>query len=162
MTSRRIIIYGNAGAGKTTLARQLQQQYDLPRLVLDSIAWEPEWGKRRPLTASIAELRHFINTHEGWIIEGCYSDLIEAALPGCTDLRFVNPGIDVCVAHCQMRHSDWEQHQRPEDERGPLDELLPWVRDYEQRDDEFSLIRHREIFAGFGGPKTEYTSLPAL
>ena len=43
-----------------------------------------------------------------------------------------------------------------------IDELLLWVRDYEQRDDEFSLTRHREIFTGFGGPKTEYTLLPAL
>jgi hypothetical protein len=36
------------------------------------------------------------------------------------------------------------------------------VRDYEQRDDEFSLARHRKIFAGFDGPKTEYKSLPVV
>ena len=156
----RIIIYGNSGAGKTTLARQLEQQYSLPILDLDSVAWGPEWGQRRPLEASIAELRQFTASHENWIIEGCYGDLIEAVLPDCTDLRFVNPGIDVCVANCQRRHSDWRNHRRPEDERSPLEELLPWVRDYEQRDDEFSLARHRAIFNAFDGLKTEYDKLP--
>ena len=125
MPSQRVIIYGNSGAGKTTMARQLQQQYDFARLVLDSIAWEPEWGKRRSLESSIANLRHFIATHENWIIEGCYGDLIEAALPYCTELRFVNPGIDACVANCQKRYLNWEKQRQPEDERSPLEELLP-------------------------------------
>jgi adenylate kinase family enzyme len=162
MSSRRIIIYGNSGAGKTTLVRQLQQQHDLPRLVLDSIAWEPEWGKRRPLQTSIADLRRFIDTHQGWIIEGCYGDLIEAALPYCTDLRFVNPAVEVCVANCRKRYSDWQKHRRPEDQRSPLEELLPWVRDYERRNDELSLACHRQIFDGFDGPKTEYQELPPM
>jgi len=158
----RIIIYGNSGAGKTTLARQLQRQYSLPKLDLDSLAWGPEWGQRRPLDASVAVLRQFIASHENWIIEGCYGDLIEAALTDCTDLRFLNPGIDACVANCQRRHSDWSKHRRPEDERSALEELLPWVRDYEQRDDEFSLARHRAIFRKFDGLKTEYNELPPL
>ena len=154
--AHRIIIYGNSGAGKTTLARRLQRQYSLPLLDLDSVAWEAEWGQRRPLETIIADLRRFIASHENWIIEGCYSDLIEAVLTDCTDLHFLNPGINACVANCQTRHSDWNKHRRPEDERSPLEELLPWVRDYEQREDEFSLARHRAIFDGFDGLKTEY------
>jgi adenylate kinase family enzyme len=55
--AHRIIIYGNSGAGKTTLARELHRQYSLPILDLDSIAWEPEWGHRRPLEASIAAVK---------------------------------------------------------------------------------------------------------
>lgn len=34
----RIIVYGNAGAGKTTLARRFERELDLPVLDLDSIA----------------------------------------------------------------------------------------------------------------------------
>ncbi len=156
----RIIIYGNSGAGKTTLARQLEQQFSLPILDLDSVAWGPEWGQRRPMEASITDLRQFTASHEDWIIEGCYGDLIEEVLADCTDLRFVNPGIDVCVANCQRRQSEWRKHRRPEDERSPPEELLPWVRDYAQRDDEFSLARHQAIFNAFDGLKTEYNELP--
>ena len=158
----RIIVYGNSGAGKTTLARRLQRQHNLAILDLDSVAWEPEWGKRRPLETSIAELRQFIAAQENWVIEGCYGDLIDAALPDCTDLRFLNPGIDACVANCEMRHAHWQKHRQPEDERSPLEELLPWVRDYQQRQDEFSLARHQKIFDRFDGSKTEYTELPQI
>ena len=152
----RIIIYGNSGAGKTWMALQLQQQHGLPRLVLDSIAWEPEWGTRKPLESSVVELIGFFEANENWLIEGCYGDLIEAALPFCTELRFLNPRVEVCVANCRKRHAKWEQHGRPEDNRGSIEELLAWVREYDQRDDEFSLVRHRAIFDSFDGSKTEY------
>lgn len=36
--------------------------------------------------------------NEQWVIEGCYGDLILAALPSRTELRFLNPGIEACVA----------------------------------------------------------------
>lgn len=158
----RIIIYGNSGSGKTTLARRLQQEYAVAILDLDSVAWGPEWGCRRPLKESISDIEEFIAAHEGWIIEGCYSDLIDAALPDCNDLRFLNPGISTCVANCQRRHAAWCEHRKPEDERSPLEELIPWVRDYNRRDDEFSFARHRATFDRFDGSKTEYTELPAM
>jgi hypothetical protein len=72
----------------------------------------------------------------------------------------LNPGIESCVANCRKRHSDWKKYKRAQDERSPLEELIPWVRDYDQRDDEFSLARHREIFDRFAGQKTEYDELP--
>ena len=156
----RIIIFGNSGAGKTVMARQLERQFNLPRLVLDDIAWDAdEWRCRRSLASSIQDLKQFIQDYEGWIIEGCYGDLIEATVPFCTELRFLNPGIDVCVANCRKRHAQWEQHRHPEDQRSPLEDLLPWVRDYERRDDESSLARHRAIFDSFNGAKTEYIEL---
>ena len=160
---QRIIIFGNSGAGKTVMARQLEQQLDLPRLVLDDVAWDAdEWGRRRSLPSSIQDLKRFIQEHEGWIIEGCYGDLIEAAVPFCSELRFLNPGISVCEANCRKRHAEWEQHRHAEDQRSPLEDLLPWVRDYERRDDEFSLARHRAIFDSFDGAKIEYVELPPV
>lgn len=36
--------------------------------------------------------------------------------------------------------------------------LIDWVREYETRDDEFSLREHRRLFDTHDGPKTEYTS----
>jgi hypothetical protein len=37
-----------------------------------------------------------------------------------------------------------------------LEALLAWVREYETRDDEYGLARHRAVFEGFRGPKREY------
>ena len=170
MSARRVIVMGNSGAGKTTLARWLCREHDLVVLDLDSIAWEAEWGVRRPLEASIAELRQHIAANPSWLVEGCYGDLIMTALPDCTDLHFLNPGVDACVAHCRARHARWLEQRRPEDQRCDsdgsdgdepnIDELIDWVRRYEHRDDEFGLARHRAIFDAFGGDKIEYTSPP--
>ena len=152
----RIIVYGNSGAGKTTHARRFEREYGLPLLDLDMIAWGTDWGQRAPLETSISRLSEFIESNVGWIVEGCYSDLIETAIPQCTELHFLNPGIERSVANCRNRIEDWEKHRRAEDERSPLEELLPWVQDYENRSDEFSLARHRAIFDSFAGNKTEY------
>ena len=104
----RIIVYGNSGAGKTTLARQFERRHKLPLLDLDTIAWEADWGQRALLSASISRLRDFIESNAGWIVEGCYSDLIEMAIPYCTELHFLNPGIEACV------------------ENGDIDQRLRW------------------------------------
>jgi len=39
-----------------------------------------------------------------------------------------------------------------------LDHLIQWVKDYETRNDEYGLKRHRQIFDNFSGTKREYTS----
>ena len=88
-----------------------------------------------------------------------YGDLVEAALPHCTELRFLNPGIDVCVAHCMSRPWEPEKFPTPEAQRATLDDLVRWVRDYESRDDEYGLATHRRIFETFRGKKREYSSV---
>ena len=54
MSARRVVIYGNAGSGKTTMARTL----GLPVLSLDNLAWTAA-GVRTPLADSLAALDQF-------------------------------------------------------------------------------------------------------
>lgn len=151
----RIILLGNAGAGKSTMAESLVRDRDVPRLSLDEIAWAGG-PVRRPLADTLVDLRALIDRHEEWIIEGCYGDLVEAALPHCTELRFLDPGVDVCVEHCLRR--PWEPSKFPslQEQNAMLNVLLEWVRRYETRDDEYGRKRHRQIFDSFTGPKREY------
>lgn len=129
---------------------------EVPRLSLDEIAWG-EFAQRRPLSESLQQLRHFLMANDQWIIEGCYSDLVEAALPHCTELRFLNPGVDVCVAHCRKRPWEPEKFPSAEAQQNTLGQLLGWVEEYETREDEYGLKRHRKIFEGFAGAKREFT-----
>ena len=154
----RLFLLGNAGAGKSTMARQIIGSANIPHLSLDTIAWD-EGPKRKPFEASVRQLRDFIQANDQWIIEGCYSDLVEVALPYCTELRLLNPGVEVCVAHCHRRPWEPEKFSSPKDQNAMLDQLIQWVKDYVSRDDEFGLKRHRQLFDSFRGLKREYTSV---
>lgn len=154
---QRILIFGNSGSGKTTLARALAREHALPHLDLDSLAWDRP-GERRPMDESVRAIRGFVGAHSGWVIEGCYGDLLEQVLPWATELRFLNPGVDACVANCRARPWEPEKYPSREAQDGMLEFLLGWVREYETRTDEYSLMRHRRIFESFPGPKEEVRS----
>ena len=151
----KIILLGNAGTGKSTMARHLVEGADIPCLSLDEIAWD-EGPERKPLATSIALLMDFMGHHPQWIIEGCYSDLIEVALPYCTELRFLNPGMEISVQHCLMRPWEPEKFPTPEAQQAMLDYLIGWVREYETRSDEYGLTRHQALFDSFSGSKREF------
>lgn len=138
------------------MARDLSRRYDLAHMDLDQLAWS-EPAVRRPLAESAAEIAEFIRTHEEWVAEGCYADLLELLLDSATEVRFLNPGADVCVANCRARPWEPEKYPSKEEQDSNLTFLLGWVRDYASRDDEYSLASHRDLFERFRGPKKEYT-----
>jgi len=121
----RILIFGNSGSGKSTLARQLADEGGLAHLDLDTLAWLPEPPPRRaPLGDSAQQIEAFIGHHAGWVIEGCYTDLLEVAAPFAARAVFLN-----------------------------LDMLIGWIRDYTERDDVFSYRAHRDFYERFAGEK---------
>ena len=155
----RIIIFGNSGSGKSTLARALASLHQAPHLDLDVIAWEADRpGVRAGQAESRRELMRFIEGSERWVIEGCYSGLLREAAAYCTEMIFLNPGVEACVENCWAR--PWEPHKYPSQEAqdANLEMLLEWVREYETREDEFSLAEHRKLFDAHQGEKVEYRS----
>ena len=151
----KIILLGKAGSGKTTMARLLVQGTGIPQLSLDEIAWR-HGLERVPHDECVLELKRFIDSNEQWVIEGCYGDLIEVALPYCSELRFLNPGVDECVQHCLQRPWEPDKYSSPEEQQQMLANLIDWVRGYETREDEYGLKCHRRIFDAFEGQKREY------
>ena len=154
----KIIVLGNAGAGKTTMARHIVRtagHSKIPCLSLDRIAWNPG-PERKPLAESTQELLQFIQASDRWIIEGCYGDLVRVALPYCTQLRFLNPGVDVCVAHCYSRPWESEKFASDAEQQAMLSTLINWVQEYETRSDEYGLSCHKSIYDNFRGNKQEY------
>ena len=154
----KLILLGNAGAGKTTMAQRLIGTAEIPRLSLDEIVWE-QGTMRKPLAESLKLLYEFLSTKDQWVIEGCYGDIIEAALPHCTELRFLNPGIEKCLTHCNCRPWEPSKFYSAEQQDAMLAQLIHWVKEYEIRNDEYGLRRHRQIFDNFSGTKREYTSV---
>ena len=155
----KTIILGNAGSGKSTMAKKIMARSSdsIARLALDDVAWD-DGPQRKPVTDSAKLLINFIGSHEHWIIEGCYADLVELALPYCTELRFLNPGTAACLDHCRKRAWEGDKFATAEEQNAMLPQLLDWVASYENRTDEYGLLRHRAVFDSFAGPKRECIS----
>lgn len=105
---RRIHVTGNAGAGKSTLAKRLGEITGLPVHGLDKIVWQPGWNKtpveeRRVLEASLI-------TGSYWIIEGVSSSVREAA-----DLIvFLDYPRSICAWRCAKRNWRYLFRSRPD------------------------------------------------
>jgi adenylate kinase family enzyme len=151
----KIILLGNAGAGKSTLSRRLLAKHPAARLSLDEVAFQ-SGTERRPLQDSITDVKRWIVDNDSWIIEGCYADIIEPLLEHCDQLIFLNPGIDACISHCRSRPWEPEKFDSRQEQDDNLENLLRWVSSYESRTDEYGLTRHRRLYDSFNGKKREY------
>jgi adenylate kinase family enzyme len=157
----KVLVFGNSGSGKSTYARALAHGHSLTHLDLDSVVWEPgQVAVQRPPDAVAASLGEFLAQNANWVIEGCYGELIEAAASHCTELVFLNPGCEACLAN--NRRGPWEPHKYAsiEQQNAMLGALQAWVAEYYDREGSWSYREHRRIFAAHGGSKIEHTSTP--
>ena len=159
----RVLVFGNSGSGKSTYARALSEREQVPHLGLDTIVWEPDnVAVLRAPAAIRASLQQFLDTHDTWVIEGCYGELVEAAAPRATELVFLNPGLEACLANNARR--PWEPHKyaSPQQQDAMLAQLQAWVAGYYQRDDQWSYAAHRRIFDAHPHRKIEHRHLVSV
>ena len=155
---KKIIIFGNSGSGKSTLAKELCFKYKLAHLDLDTLAWLPTSPpERRALDDSKKDILSFIEVNSGWVIEGCYSDLIELALEESNELIFMNLSVEMCVANAKKR--PWEPHKyvSKQEQDSNLDMLIDWIAQYPKRADTFSKKSHDNIYEQYQGLKRMIT-----
>lgn len=156
---RKILIFGNSGSGKSTLARQLCDADGLAHLDLDTLAWQPSSPpERKPLDESQSELEKFIGSNEGWVIEGCYADLLQIAVSESNEMIFMNLPVKTCQANTRKR--PWEPHkyESKQAQDANLEMLVSWIAQYSERADTFSEPAHNALFLGYPGKKTMFTS----
>lgn len=157
--AKKIIIFGNSGSGKTTLAKTISQRSGLNHLDLDTLAWKKSSPPERlAINDSKVIIDKFLSENTQWVVEGCYSDLIELLLSESTQAIFVDVSIEECVENAKNR--PWEPHKyeskSKQDANLPM--LLDWIRDYTNRSDTFSRKAHLEIFNHFKGNKVQIKS----
>jgi len=159
----RVAILGNSGSGKSTLAAALATARGAPCIDLDTIAWEPgQSAVLRDEALARADVGAFCRGNRSWVIEGCYSNLIEAAFEFSPNLVFLNPGLKACVTNCRSR--PWEPHKyaTPQEQDAQLRFLLAWVADYYTRSGPLSLAGHMASFQTYLGPKRELRTMPDI
>lgn len=156
---RKVLIFGNSGSGKSTLARKLCSADALPHLDLDTLAWMPTaLPERKPLKESKSDISEFISSNKGWVIEGCYSDLLEMALPFSNEMIFMNLPIELCIENARNR--PWESHkyESKEAQDKNLGMLTNWISQYSGRTDTFSEASHKVLYEQYTGAKRMVTS----
>ena len=118
--------------------------------------------RRRAIDGSARDVEAFVEASPRWVIEGCYSDLVDLVLPRCTRLLFLDPGVGACVANARAR--PWEPHKYASkaEQDANLEMLVGWIRDYETRDDVFSRAAHRRAFDAFVGDKVRLDTREAI
>lgn len=155
----KVVIFGNSGSGKSTLAAKLQAQYGLAHLDLDTVAWQPSTRPvRTPLDDSSADISQFIGRHTGWVIEGCYADLLEITLPYATEIIYLNLSVADCITNAKKR--PWEPHkyESKQAQDNNLEMLIDWIAKYPLRDDMFSQSAHLNLYKRYEGLKRMQTT----
>ncbi|MBD1558717.1 hypothetical protein HC752_17435 [Vibrio sp. S9_S30] len=104
----RINITGNAGSGKTTLAKALGEALDLPVASLDGVVWKEGW-----VTASKEERtrgEQGLIQPKSWIIEGVSKSVRENA----DFIVFLDIPRHICLLRCLKRNLPYLFKSRPE------------------------------------------------
>jgi adenylate kinase family enzyme len=86
---RRVCVIGNSASGKTTLARGVAAQLDLPYLELDSVYHGPNWTPRPEFRD---EVKAFVSG-DGWVVDGNYTreGTMEIVWPSADTLVWLDP-----------------------------------------------------------------------
>lgn len=155
---RKIIIFGNSGSGKSTLAAKLCDE-GLAHLDLDVLAWLPSSPpERRSTEQAYAEIQHFIAENAEWVIEGCYSDLLERVMPFATEAIFMNLPVELCQENARNRPWQPHKYESKEAQDHNLKMLLDWIAGYGDRSGALSYRAHNALYDSFRGEKKEITS----
>jgi adenylate kinase family enzyme len=163
-----ILIFGNSGSGKSTLAKKIAKEKGLAHLDLDTLAWQPVTPPERMAIIDSSKLINtFTNGNNSWVIEGCYTDLLEL-LSGeneagsgnsATEIIFLDMSVSQCITNAKNR--PWEPHKysskQAQDDN--LDMLITWIKDYDTRVDTFSKRAHEKFYNNFQGTKKHITNI---
>lgn len=157
------VIVGNVGSGKTTLSQAISTVEQIPVLDLDTIYWEKNViAVPRARELVLKSLSQFCVRYPRWVIEGCYGDIIEAALAHQPKLLFLQPGKDVCLSNCRNRIWQPHKYKSKAEQDAYLEVFLPWIASYYERDGPMSLKEHLALFEAYRGPKQMLMQIPPL
>ncbi|MFM2483784.1 AAA family ATPase [Celerinatantimonas yamalensis] len=104
----RVHITGNAGSGKTTLAKQLGQALNIPVDSLDSVVWKEGWVAASKEERTLGEQK-LVNQRR-WIIEGVSKTVRENA----DYVIFLDVPRHICLLRCFKRNLPYLFRSRPE------------------------------------------------
>ncbi|MEW9502319.1 DNA topology modulation protein [Jeotgalibacillus marinus] len=126
---KKVMIIGSPGAGKSTLANQLESKLLLPVIHLDAIFWKPGW-KATPKLEFRQQLSNIMK-EDAWIIDGTFGSTIDQRLKVADTVIFLQYSRYLCVSRALKRRMMYHKKTRPDmvdgcEEKMDLD-FLKWI-----------------------------------
>lgn len=135
----RIVVVGSSGSGKTTMAKRLARELDLPAIELDAINWQPNWYDLSQKDPEEFKRRVEIATRgERWSSDGNYNILRPILWTRATHLVWLDYD-----HHVILRRVIWRSVKRALDRRelwpgtGNRERVSEWLR----KDHPIQLVR---------------------
>jgi adenylate kinase family enzyme len=97
----RILVIGNAGAGKSTFARHLGGKLGLPVIHLDSHFWRPGW--QVPETSVWRQQLMALAASPAWVMDGNYINTFDIRMPCADSLVWLDHPRGTCMRRVLMR-----------------------------------------------------------
>ncbi|MFN7985246.1 MAG: hypothetical protein U0Q11_25680 [Vicinamibacterales bacterium] len=153
--TQRIAVIGNAGSGKTYLARHLSAIEGVPLLDLDMLFWlrPGDYTAKRPVD-DVARLIETERRKVAWVVEGVYGELVEPFLASAQQLFW----LDLPWVVCQERIAARQLARGLAADTESYAALVRYAAAYWQRDDGRSHTGHGRLFEAFAGEKHQFTA----
>jgi adenylate kinase family enzyme len=97
---KKIIILGNCGAGKSTLARELGRILGITRIChLDAHYWNEGWviTEESAWQEKLAGMLNELDKEDAWIMDGNYSKSLHLRLPYCDTIIYLDFPTWLCL-----------------------------------------------------------------
>jgi adenylate kinase family enzyme len=112
----RILVIGNAGAGKSTFARRLGRELALPVIHLDSHFWRSGW--QIPETSIWRQQLVALSASPAWVMDGNYINTFDVRLPRADTLVWLDYPRGICIRRVLMRTIMGHGRTRPDSAEG--------------------------------------------
>lgn len=135
-SSRKIMIIGNCGTGKSTLARQLSRILNIPVIHLDKLKFKPGW-EEIDNTSFILKVENEMTTKPKWIVDGNYSSSFEKRAEAADTIILLKVPLILSYIRIIKRRLIYHKKVRPDVADGCKEnlnwEMMKWVWDYKKR-----------------------------